>query len=451
MKNLIVLKITKSLCAVFLILAFLVCANPLALYAEELSETEETTSAEETTTETTSEETTTTETTSEETTTTETTSETTTTEESLNPIAEGEEPTGQVAAENVADPEDGYNIYKYIINIEYGTLSFYYDWGVWDTDHCVYTAEKSSYGPSKETQDNTAQLRNQLQGQLQNVTAENQPNSPGWYGFDGTANKISVTNLSAGNESIYVRLDYNYETDEFNTSETFPPIVQPTVTYYFDEAMSISCETLDETGNYQIMQIPYSEDPNNIYVSLAGAPYYADDMTGKPTAERYHANTATQIGFLTITVGVSEESLLPSPSQTFSWHDEEEDPGLIEPTVTEETTSAEETTTTETTSTEETTTAETTSAEETTTTETTSAEETTTTETTSAEETTTAETTSAEETTTTETTSAEETTTTETTSAEETTTAETTSAEETTTAETTSAEETTTQEPILTE
>jgi hypothetical protein len=187
------------------------------------------------------------------------------------------------------------------------------------------------------------------------------------YGFDGTANKISVTNLSAGNESIYVRLDYNYETDEFNTSETFPHIVQPTVTYYFDEAMSRPCKTLDKTGYYQIMQIPYSENPNNIYVSLAGAPYCADDMTGKPTAERYHANTATQIGFLTITVGVSEESLLPSPSQTFSWHDEEEDPGLIEPTVTEETTSAEETTTTETTSTEETTTAETTSAEETTT------------------------------------------------------------------------------------
>ena len=174
MKNLIVLKITKSLCAFFLIFALLICANPMVLYAEELTETEETTSTEETTettteeitttettsetttTETTSEETTavettsettTTETTSEETTTAESTSEETTTEEFVELIAEGEEeePTGPVASENAADPEDGYKIYRYMINIEYGTLSFYYDWGVWDTDYCMYTAEKVIY------------------------------------------------------------------------------------------------------------------------------------------------------------------------------------------------------------------------------------------------------------------------------------------------------------------
>ena len=473
MKNLIVLKITKSLCAFFLIFALLICANPMALYAEELTETEETTSTEETT-ETTAEEITTTETTSE-TTTTETTSEETTTaettsEESAELIAEGEEeeqeeeeevveeeqeeveeqeeaeeeaeeqaeeqePTGPVASENAADPEDGYKIYKYMINIEYGTLSFYYDWGIWDTDYCMYTAEKSSFGPSKETQSNTVQLRNQLQGQLQNVTAANLPNAPGWYGFDGTANKISITNLSGGSADVYVRFDYSYETDGFNTSDVFPRIVQPTVTYYFDEEMSESCGTQNE--NYQIMKIPYSEIdsqskepiPTNIYVSLAGAPYYTG-MEGDPLEDRYHADTATQIGFLTVTVGVSPESLMPPPAQSFSLRDEEEEElELIESTATEETTSAEETTTVETTS----------------------AEETTTVETTSTEETTTVETTSTEETTTVETTSAEETTTVETTSAEETTTAETTSAEETTTVESSSMEESTTQEQISTE
>ena len=481
MKNLIVLKITKSLCAFFLIFALLICANPMALYAEELTETEETTSTEETT-ETTTEEITTTETTSETTTTEtiseetttaestseETTTEETTTEESVELIAEGEEgeeeegdegeeeegekPTGPVAAENAADPEDGYKIYKYMINIEYGTLSFYYDWGIWDTDYCMYTAEKSSFGPSKETQENTAQLRNNLQGQLQNVTEENLPKAPGWYGFDGTANKISITNLSGGSADVYVRFDYNYETDGFNTSDVFPRIVQPTVTYYFDEEMSASCGTQAENGNYQIMKIPYSEIdsqskehvPTNIYVSLSGAPYEAD-MNGASTEGRYHADTATQIGFLTVTVGVSPESLLPSPTQSFSLRDEEEELELIESTVTEETT------TVETTSAEETTTAETISAEETTTAETTSAEETTTVETTSAEETTTVETTSAEETTTAETTSAEDTTTVETTSAEKTTTAETTFAVETTTVEISSMEEPTTQEQISTE
>ena len=36
MKNLIVLKITKSLCAVFLALSLLICANPLVIYAEDI-------------------------------------------------------------------------------------------------------------------------------------------------------------------------------------------------------------------------------------------------------------------------------------------------------------------------------------------------------------------------------------------------------------------------------
>lgn len=92
MKNLIWAKITKSLCAVFLIFSLLVCAYPKSIVwaAEEPS-----TSPEE------------------------------------------EAPTHN---------------YRYLLEIEYsGTFTFTYDWGIWDSEKCAYVASQDSQNPAEGT------------------------------------------------------------------------------------------------------------------------------------------------------------------------------------------------------------------------------------------------------------------------------------------------------------
>lgn len=90
-----------------------------------------------------------------------------------------------------ADPVDSD---VYALDIEFGSLTFTYDYGVWDVNDMRYEASSTSTNPADGT----------VAGY------------PGWYGFDGTANKITVINRSAlGDHSISVSLTYR----EFNDSE----------------------------------------------------------------------------------------------------------------------------------------------------------------------------------------------------------------------------------------
>lgn len=63
-------------------------------------------------------------------------------------------------------------IYQYVVTIEFGSFSFYYDWGQWNVDKIAY--EANSTDPAADTE----------------------LNAPGWYGFDGTANRIGVSYVS---------------------------------------------------------------------------------------------------------------------------------------------------------------------------------------------------------------------------------------------------------------
>ena len=68
---------------------------------------------------------------------------------------------------NGGDPKsDGY---KYAVTIEFGSMTFAYDYGKWDVNEMRYIANAASKNPA-------------------NGTTEGYP---GWYGFDGTANRIS--------------------------------------------------------------------------------------------------------------------------------------------------------------------------------------------------------------------------------------------------------------------
>ena len=80
-------------------------------------------------------------------------------------------------------PEDD----KYSLTVEFGSLSFYYDHGVWDPNLMNYVA----------TSNDTSAAAGTTAGY------------PGWYGFDGTANKIKVTNTSY-NDDMTINLSLSY-------------------------------------------------------------------------------------------------------------------------------------------------------------------------------------------------------------------------------------------------
>ena len=349
MKNLIVLKITKSLCAVFLALSLLICANPLVIYAEDIVGDETT-----------------------ETNVTESTESTTPIETLADEPVLGETTSGEVTQ----DPATG-NTYRYCLDIYFGEMRFYYDWGTWNPDELQYKANTSSTNPAKSTNSGM----------------------PGWYGFDGIMNKISFYNSSPSEDNIWVRLEY--VTEQYGTDLPFPTLHDSiSMEFYQDQAFNQQI-VYDKLDNGVLLSVKHSplqtDDQGNeyrastdVYVSMSGSPYLLGDR-GDEDLQMFHSTAESSIGFLRVTVGVKEEDLLEVVSA-----DNEEPSFFVNErgeivdiengeTTTTETTSAEETTTTETTSVEETTTTETTSVEETTTTETTSVEETTETETISIE------------------------------------------------------------------
>ena len=83
-----------------------------------------------------------------------------------------------------ASPTDPNDVYS--MDVEFGNLSFYYDYGTWDVNDMRYEASATSSDPANGT----------VNGY------------PGWYGFDGIANKISIKNGSETGEEITVSLSY---------------------------------------------------------------------------------------------------------------------------------------------------------------------------------------------------------------------------------------------------
>lgn len=238
MKNVIWVRITKSLCAVFLIFGICLFAYPKTAFAAEIS------------------------------------TETPQTEQNQDP--------------------DSKKPYRYLLEIEYGMLSFYYDWGVWDPDTCTYVAGNTSTDPAASTE----------------------KNQPGWYGFDGIANKISFLNYGTdGDATIFVRFDYHARGDD---EITFPNIVQPEVTYYRDAEFQSKYQNYTNlNGTAFILEVPvqYSSEtsepiPTDVYVSFENAPYYLDE-NNQPTENMYHAEISSSIGFLQVTVGLNKDSLIP--------------------------------------------------------------------------------------------------------------------------------------------
>lgn len=86
---------------------------------------------------------------------------------------------------------------KYSLTVEFGSLAFYYDHGVWDPNLMNYVASSTDPTAAEGT---TAGL-------------------PGWYGFDGTANKITVTNTSLEPMTVTLSLSFRALTEEDGIDE----------------------------------------------------------------------------------------------------------------------------------------------------------------------------------------------------------------------------------------
>lgn len=177
-------------------------------------------------------------------------------------------------------------IYKYSLSVEFGSLAFYYDHGIWDPNKMNYVADETSANPAQGTLDDY----------------------PGWYGFDGVANKIVVTN------DYYEYTDSNGETKEDPTA--YPIDVDLSLSY-----RQLTSDEIKDT-NYEIVNGVGMEVLNGVGATAAwsadGGHYTTTlkrgqtavaliQLYGKPTVgnnqERYDSgNTMDPIGMIELRI-----------------------------------------------------------------------------------------------------------------------------------------------------
>ena len=178
-------------------------------------------------------------------------------------------PMSPADAENDETKSDGY---KYAVTIEFGSMTFFYDYGKWDVNEMRYKTDDASKNPANGTESGY----------------------PGWYGFDGTANRISVkysneneTDTPTHNRKLAVTLDYR------TLSSAEGRVVDGVaMDFYSDAALTVPFSPR--------FAVPHTdpEDENAktvIYTSLRGEP---TENGGK-----YLSDSFVPVGMLTIRVG----------------------------------------------------------------------------------------------------------------------------------------------------
>lgn len=180
-------------------------------------------------------------------------------------------PAFPVQAENGDTQSDGY---KYAVTIEFGSMTFAYDYGKWDVNEMRYKANAASKNPA-------------------NGTTEGYP---GWYGFDGTANRISVkysneneTDGDTQNRNLSVTLSYQALSPE----EGGRLVGGVTMDFYSDAALTVPLSSTTFT-------VPHTDPEDKdaktvIYASLRGEP--------TENGNKFQSDSFVPVGMLTIRVG----------------------------------------------------------------------------------------------------------------------------------------------------
>ena len=153
--------------------------------------------------------------------------------------------------------------YVYAIDIEFGNLAFYYDYGVWNVNTMRYEAAVTSGEPAVGTEDGF----------------------PGWYGFDGQSNLIQITNRSAEGNAVRFSLDYrSLDADELTGAGVTASVSNVTMV-----VTDVSGQTLQDTWVEAD-----EENPVQWYIHLQGEPQVGTD--------EYSSSTMNPIGMLTIRI-----------------------------------------------------------------------------------------------------------------------------------------------------
>ena len=164
------------------------------------------------------------------------------------------------------------SVYKYAVTIEFGSMTFCYDYGTWDVNEMRYKADAANQNPA-------------------NGTAEGYP---GWYGFDGTSNLISVkysnenpNDAATANRNLSVTLAYRALAASEGTV-----VDGVTMEFYTDAAL-----TIPFSSSFVVPHTTPEDDTAKtvIYTSLRGEP--------RAGGGQYQSGTFIPIGMLTIRVG----------------------------------------------------------------------------------------------------------------------------------------------------
>lgn len=184
-----------------------------------------------------------------------------------------------VSAEDEAssfDPGDNNNPYVYEIEIEFGSLGFFYDYGVWNVNTFSYETDVMSKNPAADT----------VEGY------------PGWYGFDGVANKITVKNHSltidqgAPTDSVSVEISFTGFTSSDVSQNA--SVISGISMYCYDGADLKNSNCLNTGENIYEFDIKNGED-KELYISFSGEPKNSDGSS-------FISLSAKPIGFITLTV-----------------------------------------------------------------------------------------------------------------------------------------------------
>lgn len=172
--------------------------------------------------------------------------------------------------------------YIYSVTITFGSFDFYYDYGTWDSQNLKYAANASSKNPAADTVDTF----------------------PGWYGFDGTANKITVENMSV-ERPVRVKVEYtasplaNDATDNASFplregSVTMSCYENPELTQPASGSFTNGCSFTVDGSSASVAMVS-----KEIFVSFSGKPVNKDGTDFKSAQ-------AQRIGYITLTVSLPD-------------------------------------------------------------------------------------------------------------------------------------------------
>lgn len=165
----------------------------------------------------------------------------------------------------------GTKTYQYSVEIEFGAMTFCYDYGTWNPSDLRYEADET-----------------------ENPGAGTVAGYPGWYGFDGTANKISVKYHATeatgeANSLLRVMLSYRALTATDGGTSIAAGVAGVKSELYADTALTQKLGDFDGDG---IALSVAKNGSAEVWLSLKGEPM----VNGNP----FTSQNLIPIGMLTI-------------------------------------------------------------------------------------------------------------------------------------------------------